>query len=963
MMNPAARRLSEIIFFSFLTLCVGIKDLFSQEVMIKTFTVQDGLVMNRIRGFHQDHSGFIWIYTWDGLSRYEGYRFRNYTTGQELSHGLINDMLEDHDGTLYVALNDGTLEVIKGSDVHPELRSKGPIINYFFPDQRGKILVGTDDQGICWFDNGRCKRLTSVNDAVMTAVVSNNLVYSATPNRLQVSKLNYKNAEPSEEVILKQWVMEFDYFEHIYQDHKGNILVCTIEGIRQIKPAGNAAFQLTYPDFFPSDVKWKDWQVKSILQSADGTYWIGTMNGLIRMNDKKEWSLLTSLDGLPSNRVTSLFIDKSQNLWIGTELGAARINLLNKISRFNSLPCDYVNYLLPDSKGGMYCLCGNQKIIQTDSFGIITQEANVPDAIGIIQKDQHLTVVKSDGIQTSSWQTGDEKPYDFASTKFMAEIGGYVFISSAFEILCCSSPLECNPSPVHHRIEALQHYNGNELLVGTWNDGLFLADTREDSGACSLNIIRDLNQWLPAKEIRSLLVDRKKNIWIGTRFHGLVRLKCDDAFGNCQSALFTMADGLTSNWITSLAEDQTGNIWVASISGLDKIIDEGDHYRVFSFSRVSGFYALINHVNIGTDNAVWCGTYSGLVRIKDGMLDTISPPPTFITEAVLGGENKVPDLSSVISLPFNRNSVNFAFSAPDPVNENQLPFSYRLLGRGDTLWSKPSNHHVIHYGNLLPGSYKFEVASYGWNGKRGTSAAYSFKILPPFWRQSWFILLISMVIAFILYRIYLFRIGQIQRIQVVRDRIASDLHDEIGSSLSHVNILSEIGKQSIHDDGKSIEIFNRIGTEAQYSSEALDDIIWSVKTRWDSIEAVIARMRQYATELFESSGIRFEMHEVITVDQQFDMEFRRDFYLAFKELLRNIVRHANASQVDIDIVINPGLVRLSVHDNGKGFEVNDPTQRNGITNIKDRAKRWHGQAVWKSEPRMGTHVDVEMKPG
>jgi len=120
-------------------------------------------------------------------------------------------------------------------------------------------------------------------------------------------------------------------------------------------------------------------------------------------------------------------------------------------------------------------------------------------------------------------------------------------------------------------------------------------------------------------------------------------------------------------------------------------------------------------------------------------------------------------------------------------------------------------------------------------------------------------------------------------------------------------------------------------------------------------------MRQYATELFGSSGTSFRIKENISSDHALGMEFRRDLYLAYKELLRNIYRHASATHVDVEITVNRHAVRLQVEDNGKGFDVNSPTQRNGLANIKTRVKRWHGKAEWDSKPGKGTHAVVEMK--
>src|SRR6187401_3141327 len=124
-----------------------------QQSRIQTYTVGDGLVMNRVRGFHQDREGFIWIYTWDGLSRYEGYRFRNYITGKPLTFSFINDMIEYPDGRTYLALNDSTVAVMRHQEVEKEVWRSPYVINHFFDAGHGLVYVSTDRGGICKFEN------------------------------------------------------------------------------------------------------------------------------------------------------------------------------------------------------------------------------------------------------------------------------------------------------------------------------------------------------------------------------------------------------------------------------------------------------------------------------------------------------------------------------------------------------------------------------------------------------------------------------------------------------------------------------------------------------------------------------------------------------------------------------------------------------------------------------------------
>jgi len=939
---------------------------FAQQAMIRTYTMGDGLVMNRVSGFHQDATGFIWIYTWDGLSRLEGNRFRNYFIGKELTHSLANDMVEYEDGTIYVAFNDGTVEVIRDLEVQTHERIKGPIINSFFRDDDGKVFAATDNAGICSFDRGVTKLLLPADPGFG--------IYEVIPEKDDVFLYVSRDRQPSgvintEMKFIKNWRGLF--FECIYRDKNNKILVGTDNGLKEVNMDEGSEKKYSIQDlsFIPDDAPWKNWRVLAITQSNDGSYWIGTVNGLIRIGIDSHWTLLSKQDGLPSNFINSLFIDKSNTLWIGTTVGAASLNLVNTISQFNTNNDRRTYYFLPQGDGYMYCVVGYDHIYGINPQGKVISETVVKTTsdhlVSIINRNGEVLILQKSGVNKMPTIHSSEGvlSHTSMSTKYITECNNRIYFISNDDLIYCSSGTSCQlTTGFDHRTEAIATYGNNKLLLGTWWEGLFLASTLGSTQKCELHMEKNLTGWLPGIDIRSLMVSSNNDIWVGTRFNGLARLRCDAACDTCEVKVYTMLDGLMSNWITCMAEDVSGNIWVGSASGLDKLIPRKNGYRIFSYSRVFGFYGHIGHLAIGSDHAIWCGTSEGYARIIDSMQDTMPPSPVYITEANLGGIRQPNNNhSESVVLPYNHNSVNFTFAAPDYTNVKQLSFTYRLLGSQDTLWSSPGNHQQIFYGNLLPGSYKFEVAAIGLNGERGKSIAYPFDITPPFWRQFWFAGLVICAIALLLYSLHRFRIAQIEHVQMVRDRIASDLHDEIGSTLTHVNILSEFGLQSVDEIGKPADIFERIGTHMQSSAEALDDIIWSVKTRKDSIDDIIPRMRQYTTELFEPSGITFQISEENSSDQQLNMELRRDLYLAYKELLRNIVRHAGATHVDIHIRIDRRFVKLSIKDNGKGFDILAPSKRNGLNNIRKRVLNWHGNVEWNSKKGFGTEVKLEMK--
>ena len=182
------------------------------------------------------------------------------------------------------------------------------------------------------------------------------------------------------------------------------------------------------------------------------------------------------------------------------------------------------------------------------------------------------------------------------------------------------------------------------------------------------------------------------------------------------------------------------------------------------------------------------------------------------------------------------------------------------------------------------------------------------------------------------------------KLQQVRNRIATDLHDDIGSTLTNISILTELSKRNRKEPEKAEAYLDRISEEIDASGQALDDIIWSVNTKNDTLHETAARMRRYAAELFDARNIRYELKmDPLIAEKKIMMEQRRDLFLIFKESLNNIQKHAAASAVSISLFIEKENIKLIINDDGKGFDTTKPTHRNGIKNIEERVKpmeRW-----------------------
>jgi signal transduction histidine kinase len=229
------------------------------------------------------------------------------------------------------------------------------------------------------------------------------------------------------------------------------------------------------------------------------------------------------------------------------------------------------------------------------------------------------------------------------------------------------------------------------------------------------------------------------------------------------------------------------------------------------------------------------------------------------------------------------------------------------------------------------------------------------------WQNAWFIIICIVVLAAVLYAFYRYRINQLIQLQQVRNRIATDLHDDIGTTLTNISILSELIRKNLYRKDQAELFLNRITEEVVRSSQALDDIVWSINTKNDTLEETVARMRRYAAEVLDAANITY----FLQLDEQFEhyklsMEQRRDCFLVFKESINNIYKHAKARNVFIRVWIDKGQLHMVIQDDGKGFDITTLTHRNGIKNIRNRIQRWHGSITMTSAEGEGTVTDVKM---
>jgi ligand-binding sensor domain-containing protein/two-component sensor histidine kinase len=408
-------------------------------------------------------------------------------------------------------------------------------------------------------------------------------------------------------------------------------------------------------------------------------------------------------------------------------------------------------------------------------------------------------------------------------------------------------------------------------------------------------------------------------------------------------------------------KDKKSRFWIGSDNGLFLYDLQSKKIRSFDYAnnlQGKGFYH--QSIFLSSKGILYIGGTNGINYFRPETIEILNEKlkPVVLNMVVNDDDSSFLEKSLPAKLSYSSNAIRFDFVAPYFSNASKVQYRYTLSGLDDQ-WKYVQNNTSVYVIALAAGDYSFKVAA-SVNGKDWyESESIHFIILPPFWKTWWFVLTCIILFCSIVYMIYRYRIAQIMKLQLVRNRISAELHDDIGTKLTNINILSTLTHQAMEEPVKARELLGRISTEVQTSSEALDDIVWNINTRNDSLQEIIPRMRRYASEVLSGKNIQFNIRVPDNLQNiKFPMEKRHDVYLLFKEIVNNIHKHADAAHVIVDIEIHDAAFFLQVKDNGKGFDSSQQTNRNGLQNLKARTEKWKGELVIQSTKGTGTAIKI-----
>jgi signal transduction histidine kinase len=287
-----------------------------------------------------------------------------------------------------------------------------------------------------------------------------------------------------------------------------------------------------------------------------------------------------------------------------------------------------------------------------------------------------------------------------------------------------------------------------------------------------------------------------------------------------------------------------------------------------------------------------------------------------------------------------------------------------MLEGFDKNWIQSGVKNFANYTNLSGGDYVFKVkAAQSATNWANEITSIKLVITPPFWKQWWFFVICAVVIGGAVYAIYRYRLSELLRRQEMRNKIAQDLHDNVGSTLSSISVYSQVARiqSENHDKEKLDKVLEKIGETSNEMISEMSDIVWAINPRNDDVKQILQRMQSFASPLLSARNIQFRFEYNPSIEHHIlSMEKRKNFYMTFKEAINNAVKYSGACNVKVSILMpDHHHVRMTIEDDGKGFDTNKPRKGNGIWNIGYRAKEMGGKFDFNSTPGKGTRLMLE----
>lgn len=917
-----------------------------QVMPFRTYSIEQGLSESVVHSMLQDDSGYIWLGTGFGLNRFDGVEFKKWYEEDGLPNNRVNALELDQSGRIWIGTDRGIAyleqDSIKTSPLFEPLQES--VVLSVYEDSKGDVWIATEGNGLWKYEGSQ--RLWNVSQeygyrdmmARSVAESSDGMIWVGTANGLfrfdgETFK-KYRSTDGVPEIPINELKIRSD----------GVLWMAT--------EAGLVSYHDGESTIYHTEAGLNECRLHSLSFAEDGI-WVGTERGA-SFFDGISFENYSSNNGLNAITVYETLIDREGNVWMGTLGGGANMFLGDLFRNYNvdtGLSNNMVVGFEEESDGTIWIATYGGGVLRYN--GEELEQFREEDGL----RDDKTYVIKEDS-EGRMW--------------IGTRSGISIYENGSFE------NLELPGVSVTMVRDIFEDKENGEFWIATYNNGVFRYNGEEVEQF-------DTRSGLLNNTVMKILKDSSGTMMFAT--YGGIAMLDEGTFEH-----LTVADGLPNNGVIHIYLDQNETLWASTFSGIASYdgedlhaittsaqsntiayytIQDSDHSywvgtnrgiyhfkpeqffgaetmveRIKSFKLFDKNQGLVaNELNAGgvlaaSDGSLWLGSVEGMSQFfPNRITQNQTPPGIEFEEVMMSGEHQKQFSGAEFSN--DRNFLQISYTGLSFESPEQILYEYRLSGLDDE-W-ETTRERTVRYTSLPPNEYRFRIRAYNADGVRSSKeAVFAFTIHPPVWRQWWFLTLLAAAILGLIFFYYRhFRARKQIDIERMRVQIASDLHDDVGSSLTELALQTDfLQAGNISDELR--ETLQQLGSQSRKIVSSLDDIVWSIDARNDTAGDVTDRMQDYINQVFRGGSPEVHYHfGNLKMDDRLPVHIKENIYLIFKESINNIAKHSNATRVDVTFAYDGKSYRLKVEDNGTASGGNRKSGQ-GLRNINLRTERIGG---------------------
>lgn len=968
------------------------------------YTMSDGLSDDRVSSMYQDQQGFIWLGTSQGLDRFDGKVFKNFSPNKLINRTDFakNTVVYFESQPNQLICRFGNFEAYIFQIVEQKVK-KIKSLNHrictdfhrLSPKEIGVSLIDTVlilnnqlkmQKQLCppFRKKGFPAMIRALNQTQFLVYNRNEFfIYDSPSKKFQAIPLSIKLSKANQAV---GWT-----FMHLDQKRKTLYISNYFLGLMKFSLNGQCLHRFSNErgDNVATSLN------RFILHpKKPNEAYMGGESVLTTLNLKTEkaqnfYHTGNSIGGLNTNYIYQFLFDKAGNLWIGTENGIFKRNENSstiKTFEIKEFPSSSISSITKGADGKVYFSFYLGKVVQIDPISQKIQALYPSEKEGnwfVFKNEDEIVSGGGNGLTIYTYNTrnGQKTKTNFLKRYFLdADVVVLGFRHSNGD-LWFSGNQNGGLVRVQKNTGKISVYNNSK---GDFTNSYFTVCEEDEKGNLwfgsnkytalikwnrQTNTFQEINfkekfskQNILRSGINSIVSDKQGVLWIGFDGSGMAKYKiAADKF-----EIISQKNGLPSNHVYSLVLDHKKQIWVGTNRGMACYDIRSEKISIYDLKNAFLLDKFDNNAVFfdREEKRIWLAALNTVMSFEPEKLGKISrfKPKIYIDELLVNNKNRLKEKTKKYVFDHNENNVQIRFGILSFQPSNNMDYSYKLVENKNE-WVDIGNQSQINFANLNPGQHTLMIRAKA----KGDSnwlllkEPLRFDILQVWYKKPLFIFLASLlftVFAFLVVRSFYMRKIEKQKalvekqraIQIERDRIAFDMHDDLGSGLTRITYLSEAGLQKKENQEELVKIQNTSLELVQNMSE----LIWAMKAENDSLLNLQSYIKKYASEYLDSNDLDFSMQPFDLIqDIEISGEMRKNIYLIVKEALHNIVKHAKCTSVKLEMQVVEELT-IRIKDNGVGLDPQKNNSGNGLNNMRKRAQMLQGD--FKLQVENGTEI-------